>query len=98
MLGLFVFTDVVEHEDGAEDEGGRVGDAFARDVWGRAVDGFEHSTTYADVGPGGKAETADEARAEVAHDVAVEVLGDEDIKPLGTDDELHAAVIDDDLV
>ena len=49
------FAQVAEHQDAAEDEGGGVGDSFAGDVGGAAVDGLEDGDVMADVGAGGYA-------------------------------------------
>ena len=48
--------------------------------------------------PGARPEAADEARAQVGHDVAVEVLEQQHVEAGGVEDELHAAVVHDDVV
>src|SRR5580700_8762005 len=55
------FADVVEHEDGAHEESGGIGDTFSGDVRGGAVNGFEDGAFVADVSAGYDAEAADQA-------------------------------------
>ena len=91
------FPEVAEHEDTGEKDGRWVGYVFAGVFWGGAVDGLEDGDAVAEVGGGGEAEAADEARAEVADDVSVHVGGDDDFELLGFFGELVGAIIDDDV-
>lgn len=94
--GVLVQAHVSEHHDGAEEEGGGVGEALAGNVRGGAVDGLEDGALIADVARGGEAETADEAGAHVGENVAVEVGHDEDLVVVGggVGDHLEARVVE----
>ena len=69
-----LLAEVAEHQHGAEDQRRGIGEAFAGDVGGGAVDGFEHGDAVADVGAGREAEAADQAGGEVGDDVAEQVF------------------------
>ena len=86
---------MAEHEHGGLQQRGGVGDVFAGDVGGGAVDGFEDGALDAEVGAGDEAEAADEAGAEIADDVAVEIFKQQRVVLEGVHDELHAGVVDD---
>src|SRR5687767_1625832 len=62
------------------------------------MDSLEHRTIYSDVRPRGEAETADKAGTEVADNVAIKVLGNKHVELLRLGDELHTAVVDNDVV
>src|SRR5580704_8517756 len=89
------FADVVEHEDGAHEESGGIGDAFSGDVGGGAVNGFEDGAFVADVSAGYDAEAADQAGGEIAHHVAVEIGQEQDVELPRVYNDLHAGVVDD---
>ena len=55
------FAEVLEHHDGAEQQGSGIGHAFAGDVGCGAVDGLEHRAVVADVAAGDDAQSADQA-------------------------------------
>ena len=74
---------VIEHHHAGHDAGQRVGDAFAGDVGGGAVDGFEDGGVVADVGAGDDAQAADEAGAQVADQVAVEIFHQQHVEAGG---------------
>src|SRR4051794_22035603 len=52
----------------------------------------------ADVDAGRRADAADEARSEVADDIPVKVAHDEDVELLRLGNQLHAAIVDDDVL
>lgn len=78
-VGVLVQVHVPQHHQGAEEQGGGVGQGLAGNVGGRAVDGLEDGALVADVAGRGKAETADQAGAHVGQDVAVQVGHDQDL-------------------
>ena len=92
------FPEMAEHHDGGEDHGGGVGDVFAGDGGGGAMDGLENFDGVSDVGGGGEAEAAGETGGEVGDDIAVHIGSDNDFELLGEADQLVGAVVDDDVL
>ncbi len=62
------------------------------------MDGLKDRGGVPDVARGGEAQAPHEPRGEVGEDVPQEVGGDDDVKALGTHDELHGAVVHDDVL
>ena len=62
------------------------------------MDGLEHGRALADVAPGNHPQAADEAGAQVGNDVAEQVGGHDDVELFRPHHQLHAAVVDDQLV
>ena len=98
LVGGFLFFEIAEHEDRAEDQRRRVGEAFAGDVGRGAVDGFEHGRVVADVGARREAEAADQAAGEIGDDVAEQVFHDHHVERIRIHHELHAGGVDDAVV
>ena len=87
---------VPQHHQGAEQEGGGVGEGLAGDVGGGTVDGLEDGALVADVAGGRQAEAADQTGAHVREDVTVQVGHDEDLVVVGkrVGDHLQAGVVE----
>lgn len=94
--GVLGETHVSQHHDGAEEEGGGVGQALAGNVGGGTVDGLEDGALVTDVARGGEAQTADETGAHVGENVTVQVGHDKDLVVVGggVGDHLEAAVVE----
>ena len=95
-VGVVGQAHVPQHHDGAEKQGGGVGEALAGDVGGGAVDGLEDGALVADVARGGETEAANQAGAHVGQDIAVEVGHDQDlvVVRVGVGDHLEAGVVE----
>src|SRR5262249_8357520 len=63
-----------------------------------AVKGFKNHHAFADVDARGRADAADQTRSEIADDVAVQIPHDQDVELRWPRHQLHAAVIDDQLL
>lgn len=96
LVGVVVEAHVAQHHDGAEQQGGGVGEALAGNVGGGTVDGLEDGALVTDVAGGGQAETADETGAHVGQNVTVQVGHDEDlvVVGVGVGDHLQAGVVE----
>jgi hypothetical protein len=83
---------VVEHHRRAEDGGDGVGDAFARDIRGRAMHRLEHRgepPLGVGVRAGGQAQAAAQHSPQVGQQIAEQVRGHDDVEPLRPTDEIH---------
>src|SRR5438445_1859205 len=64
------FAEMLEHQGGAHEERGGIGQAVSGDVRRGPVDGFKHGDFIADVRAGNHDEAADKTRGKNAHTVA----------------------------
>ena len=81
MRGLV--AEPFEHHRATPDLPNRVRDAFARDVWRAAVDGFEQAREFAlgvDVGAWRDADGARAGGAQIGEDVTEQIAGDDDVE------------------
>ena len=97
-VGGGALAEIVEHHNGAEEQGSRVSEAFAGNVGGGAVNSFKHGGFVADVGAADDAEPADKARGEIAHDVAIEIGQEQHVELLRIEHDLHAGVVYDEFL
>ena len=96
-LGGSWLADVFEEHDSGPEGADRVGEAFAHDVEGGAVDGLEHGGVEAlgvDVAGGCDAEAAGEGGGEVAEDIGMEVCGDDGVEGGGAVDHAGGGGVD----
>src|SRR3989442_1998658 len=89
------FAEMLEHQHGAHEERGGIGQTVSGDVRRGAVNGLKHGDLIADVRAGNYAEAADKARGKIAHHVAVEVGQEEKVELLRIEHHLHAGVVHD---
>jgi len=69
-------AEMLQHHRAGPDLADGIGDAPARDVGRRAVDGLEHGRVFSlgiEIGRGGDADRACDRRAQVGQDVAEEI-------------------------
>src|SRR5450631_437451 len=92
------FTDVTEHQHAAEHHRHRVGFVLPCVLGCAAVGCFEHRDLVADIGSGGKTQSAGEAGAEVAEDIAEQVRHHHHVVQLGPLHQLHRHVVDDTIL
>ena len=93
----FDLAEVIEHHGGGPDLADGIRDAFAGDVGGGAVDGFEERWEAAfgvDVAGGRDADGTGAGGAEVGEDVAEEVGGYDDVEAVGVEDEVRGEDVD----
>ncbi len=95
--GGFGFAEMIEHHGRRPDLANGVGDAFAGDVGGGAMDRLEEGGEAAfgvDVAGGSDADGAGAGGAEVGEDVAEEVGGYDDVEAVGVEDEVRGEDVD----
>src|SRR5262249_27494199 len=83
---------MIEHQACGEDGADGVGDAFAGDVGGGAVDRLEHAGMGAfgvEVGAGGQPEAAGDDGGQVGEDIAEEVAGHDYVEGFRPADQVH---------
>ena len=90
-------SQVIQHKQGAHEQGSRIGKAFSGDVWRSAVDSFKHGAVVADVRAGNDAEPANESSGEVAHDVTIKIGQQKHVELERIHDNLHAGVVHDEF-
>lgn len=92
---VFVETHVLQHHDGREQQGGRVGKTLASDVGSGTVDGLEDGALVTNVTGGSETKTTDQTGAHVGQNVTVQVGHDKDLVVVGSGvgDDLQARVV-----
>lgn len=70
---VLVEAHVAQHHDGAEQQGGGVGQGFSGNVRRGSVNGLEDGALIADVAGGSETETTDESGAHVGENVTIKV-------------------------
>jgi len=86
---------IIQHHAGGEQQGGRIGNAFAGNVRSGTVNGFKYSILAADLRTRHDAEAADQAADQITQNIPVEIRHDQHIVVFRIDDKLHAHVVND---
>jgi hypothetical protein len=97
-VGNAVFPNVPEHQRGGEHGCGRVGNPFARNVGGAAVNALENRVFLTDVAGSRNAEPTDQSRRQIRDDVTEEVGRHDHVEAFGAHHQLHSAIVDDDVL
>lgn len=96
LVGLGVESHVAQHHDGAEEEGGRVGEGLAGNVGSGTVDSLEDGALVTNVTRGRETQTTDQTSAHIGQNVTVQVGHDQDLVVVGerVGDHLQAGVVE----
>src|SRR5260370_24312835 len=92
------FAKVAEHQNAAHQQGRWISESLASDIGRGTMNGLEHGAFVPDVGAGNNAQAANKAGRQVAHDVAVKIRRQKHAKLPRIQDNLHAAVLNDEFL
>jgi hypothetical protein len=97
-VGMRAEAQMPQHQERRDEKGHRVRAILPGELRRVTVNRLEHRHVVAQIGAGDDTDAADQARTEIRHQVTVEVLHHHDVELVRVHDQLHAGVVDDQLL